>query len=121
MGETINQGSCPHELVHVQSRNDQVRRSHHSKKMVNLVLFFALALVECDFFWLVTPQEGFLQKECNGSEYAVVGTSLSHLHQELSMLFSVFQRKSIHLSLRLLQMRIVVSCWRRFLMFSHLS
>src|SRR5260370_37656088 len=90
MGETINQVSCLHELVHAQSQNDQVRRPHRSKKMGSLVLFFALALVECDFFWFVTPQEGLLQKECNGSEYAVAGAYLSHLHLELSMCFSGF-------------------------------
>jgi hypothetical protein len=69
--------------------------------MVDRVLVFALALAlaECDFFWLVTPRDVFLQRECNENEYVAAGICLSHLHQELPMLFSVFQRKSIHLSL----------------------
>src|SRR5260370_15313151 len=47
--ETIDQASCLRWLVHAQSRTDQVRRSDHSKKMVHLVLVFALALAEFDF------------------------------------------------------------------------
>src|SRR5690349_856654 len=81
MDETINRESYLRELVRARLQNGQVRISHHSKKMVNLVLFFALALAECDLFWLVTLEEALGQKECNENGCAVVSIYFCHLRQ----------------------------------------